>query len=220
MFLINAVYFKGIWTHPFRKELTTDRTFHLLHGTTVEVPMMQQTKSFQYFETETFQAIRLPYGKGSFSMLLVLPADDYGLERFVAEVRPENWAEWKSRFSARDVNIVMPRFKMEYDRRFNDPLIALGMKSVFDPRRADLTGLYEPSNAGDVNLFVSFVKQKTFLEVNEEGTEAAAVTGIGIVATSMPPPPVEMKVDRPFVCFIVDGKSGLILFMGAIVDPS
>lgn len=220
MFLINAVYFKGMWSHPFRKEATTDRDFHLPNGTTVKAPMMQQTRSFQYLETEKFQAIRLPYGTGSFSMFLFLPADGYGLERFIAEAGRESWAEWGRQFSFRDINIVMPRFTLEYDRRFDDPLAALGMKSVFDQAEADLTRLWDPPGAGSANLFVSFVRQKTFLEVNEQGTKAAAVTGIGVAVTSLPPPPVEMIVDRPFFCAIVDDKTGLILFMGAIVDPS
>lgn len=220
MFLINAVYFKGNWTYPFSEELTTDRPFHLLDGTTLDVPQMQQTRAFLYLGTEAFQAIRLPYGSGSFSMLLFLPELESGLEGFAAELSSENWDEWQDQFSSRRVNIAMPKFKLEYDRLLNEPLMALGMESAFDEARADLTGLWEPPEFRSFNLYVSFVRQKTFLEVNEEGTEAAAVTGIGVTVTSVPPPPVKMIVDRPFFCAIVDDNTGLILFMGAIVDPT
>jgi serine protease inhibitor len=220
MFLINAVYFKGSWTYPFLENLTSDGAFNLLDGSTVDIPMMQQTEDFRYFETGEFQAIRLPYGDESFSMLLFLPAAESGLEKFAADLSRENWAEWQNQFRSRDVNIVMPRFKLEYDRMLNEPLEALGMKTAFNGELADLTGLWDPAEVSSQNLYVSFVRQKTFLEVNEEGTEAAAVTGIGVSIASMPPPPVQMKVDRPFFCAIVDDTTGLILFMGAIVDPS
>jgi serine protease inhibitor len=221
MFLINAVYFKGAWTHPFPEGLTIDRAFHLLDGATLDVPMMQHTEGFRYLETDTFQAIRLPYGEGSFSMYLFLPAEDFGLKRFIDDVNPSSWTKWQGRFQTRQVNIVMPRYKLEYGRSFTEPLMALGMKTAFDKHEADLTALWNPMEVNTLNLYVGFVRQKTFLEVNEEGTEAAAVTAVGIVNfDSMPLPPIEMVVDRPFFCAIVDDTSGLILFMGAIVNPA
>jgi len=220
MFLINAVYFKGTWAHQFDKSRTEDRPFHLLGGTTADVPMMRQTRTFKYLGHETFQAIRLPYGSGSFSMYLFLPAKDYGLERFVADVTPENWAKWTGAFASQEVYIRVPRFKLEDDHSFNDALKSMGMKSAFDEQAADLTGLWDPAETMSPNLYVSFVRQKTYVDVNEEGTEAAAVTGIGVATASMPPTPIEMTIDRPFFCAIVDDTTGLILFMGAIVDPS
>lgn len=220
MFLMNAVYFKGKWTYPFSRELTSDRDFHRLDGATTQIPMMQQTRELEYFATEAFQAVRLPYGKGSCSMLLFLPAGDYGLQTLVTAITPERLAEWQTQFRSQDLHLMMPRFTLKYEIFLNDPLTALGMKSAFDPELADLSGLWDRPAAGSFNLFVSYVRQKTFVEVNEEGTEAAAVTDIGIKATSVPPPPIEMIVDRPFICAIVDDHSGLILFMGAIIDPA
>jgi len=220
MFLVNAVYFKGVWASQFRKDMTADAAFYLPGGGTVQVPMMQQTHSFQYFATNEFQAIRLPYGGNSYSMLVFLPVADHGLDQLVADITPETWPEWRKRLSYREVHLTMPRFKLEYSRLFNKPLIALGMESAFDSRTADFSGLWDASKTADPGVYVSFVIQKTFLEVNEEGTEAAAATAIGIKADSVPPPPEEMRVDRPFLCAIVDDRSGLILFMGAIDDPS
>jgi len=220
MFLMNAVYFKGKWTHPFSKEQTANRPFHRLDGSVTELPMMGQTESFRYFATDSFQAIRLPYGSESCHMVLFLPSANHDLAGFVATLSPDRWAVWRDQFRYQDVHLVMPRFTLEYEIPLNEPLQAMGMTSAFDLEAADLSGLWDPPEVRSFNLYVSSVRQKTFVEVNEEGTEAAAVTSVGITASSVPPPPREMIVDRPFFFAIVDRTTDLILFMGAIVDPA
>ncbi|MDH4155948.1 MAG: carboxypeptidase regulatory-like domain-containing protein [candidate division Zixibacteria bacterium] len=223
MFLINALYFKGMWTHPFDTNHTHEGDFTLLDGNRKKHPLMQQTGRFGYFATETFQAISLPYGNGRSSMLVVLPGAENGLEQFQKDLTAENWEQWRLALRPgmeQEGTIVLPRFKLEYERTLNDALIAMGMKAAFHPAAADFRGMWMPKP--DSNIFISLVKQKTFLEVNEEGTEAAAVTVVGMAladAVMDTPPPFEMIVDRPFFCAIVDNKSGLPLFMGSIVDP-
>jgi serine protease inhibitor len=225
MFLINAIYFKGLWKYPFDKNVTRERDFALPDGNKVKTPLMERTDKFDYIETDDFQAIGLPYGDGHLSMLVFLPAADHALSRFVSELTFEKWQEWASalgRYGARrEGTIALPRLKMEYQAELNRTLQALGMRTAFMPDSANFAGLWERREG--VNVFVSKVKQKTFLEVNEEGSEAAAVTSVEMRMTSTAVEttarPFEMIVDRPFFCAIVNWDSGLTLFMGAIVDP-
>jgi serpin B len=230
MLLINAIYFKGTWSYQFEENNTTDRDFTLLDGSVIQHPLMNQEQEFYYAETDDFQAISLPYGDGKVSMLVFLPSEETGLEGFLAKLSPASWQEWLGSLVRREGTIALPKFKLEYEKKLNDPLKQMDMGIAFDPLKADLTGMWDPNQPTDVgaamaniqNLFIGEVKQKTFLEVNEEGTEAAAVTSIGIVATSAvheTQPPFQMVVDRPFFCAIVDKESGLAMFMGTIVDP-
>jgi len=214
MFLLNAIYFKGEWSDKFDTSLTYDSDFNLLNGTKKTISMMSRTGKYNYYENEKFQAIRLPYGiSGDVSMYIFLPASNSTLKEFNGNLNNENWTGWMESFSEKEVNIGMPRFKSEYEIVLNDTLKALGMDIAFDPDKADFTNLI--SGGG---VFISEVKQKTFIEVNEEGSEAAAATYVGIAKTAAVKP-VIMTVDRPFFCAIADNKSGTILFMGNIVEP-
>jgi serpin B len=218
MFLINAVYFKGQWQREFDAAHTSEHPFTLLDGRTSNHPLMQQRGKYLYQENSQFQAVGLPYGNGNLSMYVFLPQPDLSLTQFYQQVLvADRWEAMMNRFTRRDGTIQLPRFKYEYKTRLNDALIALGMPLVFDPKAADLTGITE-----DVDSYVSEVRHKTFIEVNEEGTEAAAVTSVGVRTTSIqiPTEPFAMKVDRPFFYVIRDNGSGAILFMGSVVNPT
>jgi serpin B len=214
LFLINAIYFKGNWMEQFDKDKTVERPFYLVDGTQKEHPMMSQSGEYQYYEDDTVQAISLPYGKGRLSFYVFLPRENISLDTFEQQLTPENWQQWMNQFGKRDGSIVLPRFKLEYEIQLNKALKALGMDVAFDDR-ADF------SNMTEEDVLINQVKHKTFVEVNEEGTEAAAATSIGMVLTSaaIPQTPFEMVVDRPFFCAIRDNQTGTILFMGSIREP-
>jgi len=216
LYLLNAIYFKGNWATPFDKSKTKDGQFTLPSGAKKKLPLMSQNGRFRYFENEKFQAVSLPYGAGRMSMYVFLPAKNSNLKAFQAELSATNFESWTSELRSTEGNIALPRFKLEYEITLNNTLKALGMETAFDPERANFGAMYtKPPSA---NVFISEVKHKTFVEVNEEGTEAAAVTSGGMQVTSFVPP-FKMTVDRPFFCAIRDNQTGAILFMGAIVEP-
>lgn len=214
--LVNAIYFLGNWTEPFPKEATKDHPFTKLDGTQKQHPMMfQQMSEVQYYRNEIFRAISLPYGGKRLSMYIFLPHKEIGLKNFYENLNSENWDKWISQFtkySKRDVTeelyVGLPRFKLEYSIKLNDTLKALGMDIAFT-KNADFSAM----TSQPVSL--SFVKQKTFLDVNEAGTAAAAVTAMGSTRSASEP----MIVNRPFFFAIRDNQTGTILFMGSIVDP-
>ncbi|MGI0485593.1 serpin family protein [Pantanalinema rosaneae CENA516] len=214
MFLINAIYFKGNWTTQFDKQLTTNQPFRLSNGQQKTVAMMSQRGDYRYYETDQFQAVNLPYGDRRVSMVIFLPKQTSNLSQFYKTLTAENWQTWSQRFRSRPGTVQIPRFKMEYDIELNQALSNLGMAEAFG-RRANF------SNLSDTPMQIDQVKHKTFVEVNEEGTEAAAVTSIGIRTTSiqLDDTPFTFKADRPFFCAIRDNQTGTILFMGAIVNP-
>jgi serine protease inhibitor len=215
MFLINAIYFKGSWTNAFDKKQTTESPFYLVSGENKKHPMMSQTGEYKYLETDEFQAVSLPYGKdGKVSFYVFLPKEKSSLKAFNKTLNAENWEKWMNQFSRRDGSVSLPRFKMNYDVSLKDSLVALGMGEAFG-NKADFSGIGK-------SLAISEVKHKTFVEVNEEGTEAAAVTSVGIRATSamIKPEPFEMVINRPFFTCIRDNQTGSILFMGSIVNPT
>jgi serine protease inhibitor len=212
LFLVNAVYFKGNWTKPFDPKLTTDRPFTLLSGSSKPVPMMSQQGNYLYAETEEFQAIGLPYGGGRLSMYVFLPKPS--VTDFAANLTSENWDNWTGQFSKRRGSIQLPRFKFEYGVNLTEPLKAIGMANAFDPAKANFSGI------SDQRTVISQVQHKTFIEVNEEGTEAAASTSVGIATLSAPTDaPFQMVVDRPFFAAIRDNETGTVLFVGRVVEP-
>lgn len=215
LFLINAIYFKGNWSKKFDQNLTTELPFYLLDGTQKQHPLMLGSGNYKYYENETFQAISLPYGEGRLSFYVFLPRESTTLKAFEQQLSHQNWQQWMEQFGKRNGTIKLPRFKFEYDIQLNDALRALGMEVAFSPRAdfADMTS---------TPVAIDQVKHKTFVEVNEEGTEAAAVTSIGITRTSaeISPSPFQMVVDRPFFCAIRDNQTGTVLFMGSIVEPN
>jgi serpin B len=211
LFLINAIYFKGRWADEFDPSQTTNEPFFTTGGS-IQHPMMSQTGRYRYYENEQFQAVSLPYGNGRLSLYVFLPRENSNLTSFYQQLDSANWEKWLTQFRQREGSIRLPRFQMEYDLTLNDTLKALGMEVAFG-ESADFSAM------GD-DLALSEVKHKTFVEVNEEGTEAAAVTSGRVTIVSAPiDPPFQMIVNRPFFCAIRDNQTGTVLFMGSIVEP-
>ncbi|MCG8362581.1 MAG: serpin family protein [Pseudanabaenales cyanobacterium] len=216
LFVINAVYFKGNWTNAFDPERTTEQPFHLLNGSTKPHLQMSQEDQYLYYETDQFQAVSLPYGDGGLSLYVFLPKQHSSLADFQSSLSAEAWSDWMTQFGRRPGAIKLPRFQFEYETGLKPILETLGMGIAFDPTRANFAKLSPDST------FISQVQHKTFIEVNEEGTEAAGSTSIGMTVTSVSPEPepaFEMIVDQPFFIAIRDNSTGAILFMGAIVEP-
>ncbi len=214
LFLINAIYFKGKWSNEFDRNQTAEYPFYLISGKQKQHPMMSQKGDYKYYENEQFQAVGLPYGAdGKISFYIFLPQKNSNLKAFYQNLNFENWEKWMTQFKKQEGFIRLPRFKTDYNVTLNDALKALGMEEAFT-NKANFSGIGK-------NLSLSQVQHKTFVEVNEEGTEAAAATSVGVVATSFKqkPEPFRMIVDRPFFCAIRDNQTGSILFMGAISEP-
>lgn len=220
LFLINAIYFKGQWQISFQKEKTRDDVFRLASGRQKKLPMMFQSGKYFYQRGKDFQAVILPYGMGRMSMYVFLPDETTPLDQFERNVTQENWETWMRGFRVAPGELTLPRFKIEYAADLIDMLKALGMTEAFDPGRADFSGIAELS-AGN-RIYISKVKHKAFVEVNEEGTVAAAVTSVEGSLTSAQPPQQNfvMKVDRPFFLAIRDNATGNVLFIGSVVDPA
>jgi serine protease inhibitor len=214
--LVNTLYFEGKWQYPFPKDATSDAPFYLESGATKQVPMMRLSERLPYYTGEGFQAVALPYGRGDYRFYLFLP--DKG--RTVADLRqqltPENWGKWLGAFRVVQGSLQMPRFKIEAKYDLRPPLSALGMGVAFDPDRADFSRIADVSPE---RLFIQKAIQKAVVEVDEEGTKAAAATGITVGVTSVPVDRFNMVVDRPFLFAIVHQPSGVVLFLGVVRQP-
>lgn len=215
LFLINAIYFKGTWTAEFDKAQTREEPFTTGSGQQKRHPMMHQSGTYDYYEGKDFQSVSLPYGGGRASMYIFLPGEGASLDQFQKDLTAANWDSWMKQFVKTKGDIGVPRFKVEYEIGLNEALKALGMAVAFDQARADFSGITSEK------AFISQVKHKTFAEVNEEGTEAAAVTSVEMTVTSVQRPrkSFRMIVNRPFFCAIRDNKTGTVLFVGSITDP-
>jgi len=214
-YLINAIYFKGSWTARFDKGLTRPGTFRLANGAAATVPMMTHGHSVRvrYARAEGVTVLDLPYGGEAFSMTIVLPQVAGGIDSLVQGLTEERWRGWVAALDSGSLEVVMPKFTLTYGLTMNDVLRALGMPSAFcDAPHPDFTRL-NPSGA----LCISDVRHKTFVDVNEEGTEAAAATSVEISFTSLAAP---LQVDRPFVFAIRERLSGAILFLGRVMNPA
>jgi serine protease inhibitor len=225
--LLNAVYFKGEWTHKFDKAQTQQRDFTLAGGAVKQVPRMAQTGRFDYFETPDMQAIRLAFGTGDLVMEVLLPAKSSSLGALEAALTLEHWSGWQTHYVPRPGKIELPRFELNSHYRLNEPLQSLGMTRAFHvdgPDAAQLADMFSaaPGQAPAGNFYISWVLQSSYWKVDEEGSEAAAVTTTGVRAAALarPEEPFQMIVDRPFFCAIEDRRSGALLFVGAIYDPS
>ena len=219
LFLINAIYFKGQWTNEFEKGKTRDDDFKLADGGQKKLPMMSQSGRYNYYKGKDFQAVSLPYGTGRMSMYVFLPDKRTTLDQFERDLTVENWETWIKSFRMAPGEVVLPRFKIEYEVDLNDVLKVMGMAEAFDSHRANFSGIAQLGQAE--GIYISKVKHKTFAEVNEEGTVAAAVTAVEARATSVQLPQENfiMKVDRPFFVVIRDNLTGVVVFMGSIVNP-
>ncbi|MFO7915220.1 MAG: serpin family protein [Candidatus Krumholzibacteriales bacterium] len=217
-FLINAVYFKGIWQKEFDPEKTSVKDFHPASGNPVRVDMMRRSDEFRYLDADSFRAVAIPYGEGEMSVYLFLPDRDCGLSGFNDSFAYERWNQTRNSFRPGEGTVELPRLKIEYKSVLNEPLRKLGMGKAFSRPDADFSRMCEVKGE---NVFISEVLHKTFLKVNEEGTEAAAVTSVRMKVTSAreEPPPFHLVFDRPFFMMIVDEISGAVLFMGNITFP-
>lgn len=214
--LVNAIYFKGDWAYAFDKKQTRERTFHPEDGTTKDMPLMRLKKKLPYMENDHFQAVSLPYGDKNMSMKVFLPKENSSLKEFLKMLTSDNWKDWSDQFQKKKGTVLLPKFQLKYDILLNEPLKELGMKTAFDKNHADFSKMIQE----DQPAFISKVKQKTSLEVNEEGTEAAAATSVGITTSSATVDgPFRMEVNRPFFVAISDDETGAILFMGSISNP-
>lgn len=218
--LTNAVYFKGRWAEEFPKEATRPRDFLLADGTRKAVATMHITGLRRYLEGDGFRAVRLAYRGLRMALYVFLPDPGNSLAAFRDTLTPERWDGWMTRFQTRDVSIALPRFRAEGTFPLVEPLGKLGIRDAFDPVRASLHAMFPASYFQSApNVFVSEAVQKTWIEVNEEGTEAAAVTLAAMEAAGFSPPPVPFVVARPFIAAVRDDDTGAILFIGQLFDP-
>ena len=214
MYLINAIYFKGDWTQQFDEARTQPRPFHLADGTTVNVPTMTYPHPARIRRVETPDAsvVDLPYGGEAFSMTLVLPRDTATVDDLVAGLTFEQWHEWTDNLDSTGAQLYLPKFKLKNNLTLNATLQTLGMGIAFT-EFADFSRM-----SRSVGVQITDVLHRTYVDVNEEGTEAAAATavGMGVICVCEPPP---IQIDRPFVFALRENLSGTILFMGVIRDP-
>ncbi len=216
--LTNAIYFYGAWRSAFEEALTAEGVFHLLDGGEVAVPMMRQTEHFGYAAGEGYQAVQLPYQGGRAAMLILLP--DEG--RFLAFENALDAARLAAALDAlgpAELALTMPRWEHESEFSLVETLKALGMPDAFEEGRADFSGMADLATAGG-NLFISEVVHKAFIRVDEQGTEAAAATGVVVGITAMGPPPIEVTLDRPFIYVIYDLETEAVLFAGRVLNPA
>jgi serine protease inhibitor len=212
MFLINALYFKGAWRLAFDPKRTQAAPFHAADGTLQSVPTMQlEPVPHRYAATADARVLELLYGNGAFAMTIVLPQEGGSLTGLLAGLDAARWAAWTGSLAETKLGLTLPKFRIEYKRELKDDLSQLGMRVAFDDQRADFSRMADLSQSG--RLFITRVTQKTFVDVNEEGTEAAAATSVGVGVTSAP---ATLRVDQPFLFVIRERLSGTIFFVGLV----
>jgi serpin B len=214
MILINAIYFNCVWETSFDPEDTGKAPFFKETGEKWgEVDMMQIESTFRASFTDKFSAVELPYKNGKFSMYLFLPREGSGVRELAGSLNGDTWSDWLEGFSEmKDFEVHMPKFKFEYERSLADDLKAMGLEVAFTDQ-ADFSGI------SPVDLLISDVIHKTYIDVNEEGTEAAAVTAVVFETTSIGPPSY-IRLDRPFLFAITENSSKSILFIGMVTQPA
>lgn len=214
MYVINAIYFKGTWKYQFDKSKTIDDKFYALGTDGVTVKMMTQENEFRFKQENNFKAIELPYGNESFRMLILMPGAETSLENVLQNFNKNKFESLTEGMQKLKTVLMLPKFKVEYEKNLNETLKAMGIKDAFIPGAADLTGINKNSD-----LYIDNVKHKTFVEIDEEGTEAAAVTSVEVGVTSIGENSI-IKIDRPFIFFIYEKNTNTVLFIGKIVNPS
>ncbi|KAA9339133.1 serpin family protein [Hymenobacter busanensis] len=212
LFLINAIYFKGSWTTGFDKQLTRTANFTLPSGSFKPVDMMLlRNGQYAYYQDATKQVVDLPYGNRQYSMTLVLPKGTATVQDIARDLSSQNLSAWLGAASTSSLDLYLPKFRMEYEIKLNETLKQLGMGVAFTGQ-ANFSRML----VGQDNLAISEVMHKSFVDVDESGTEAAAATSVGIVTTSVPP---SVRFDRPFVFLIREKSSNAILFIGQLTNP-
>jgi serpin B len=217
--LINAIYFNARWKTSFDEEETSNEDFDIGDGSTVPVDLMYLDSELKYFENDDFQAVKLPYGEdGDYSMSIYLPTETSDISSFINTLTKEELDEWDNEFEYKEGLLRLPRFRTEFSKNLTEDLKVLGIEKAFEAD-ADLTKIVESKP-----IFISQVQHKTYIDVTEQGTEAAAVTAVTLVTSTAiseePPDRFEMIVDRPFFFTINDNRYNNILFMGTIINPA
>jgi serpin B len=215
MFLINAIYFNGKWQYQFDPSKTSNSEFTLAGGQTVSAPMMKMKKKFAYSEQTGYKALKMPYGRGKFQMVALLPDQGNTPEAVAGQLDPTKWETLTASLANPvEIDVWFPKFQYSWDIELNQMLSSMGMAIAFSKTSADFSKI----NA-DQQIFITKVKHKTFIKVDEEGTEAAATTSVGIGETSMPANPLEFHANRPFLYVITEEDTGAILFIGKVENP-
>ena len=215
MYLINAIYFNATWKYEFEKEDTYQGDFNLADGTKHQVDYMRVSGNFQYTSNEDFTAVELPYGDSTFSMVVMLPSTEKEVSDLVSVLDGTHWDAWFENSIYTGVQIDLPKFKYEFKKLLNDPLTDLGLGVAFSEVEADFTRIHP-----DGDLFISRVIHQTFIDVQEEGTEAAAATIVEISFTSTGGgDPINFKADKPFLYLIKENSTGAIVFIGKVGKP-
>ncbi|MDH5405343.1 MAG: serpin family protein [Candidatus Aminicenantes bacterium] len=212
--LVNAIYFKGNWASQFKEKQTENAPFRLLSRETIQVPTMSQKQKFGYAEDQSLQILELPYIGDDISMLVLLPKQVNGLSEIEKNLTVENLRKWTAHLSEQEVMVFLPKFKMTSEFRLDKALISMGMSEAFDMNKANFAGM-----DGNPNwLYIAAVIHKAFVDVNEEGTEAAAATAV--VTKALSAPPLTFRADHPFIFLIRENLTGSILFIGRVTDPT
>jgi serine protease inhibitor len=212
MFLVNAVYFKAPWQTPFEPKATAAQPFTRADGSSSDVPTMFLDGTMPSLRNPDVQMVELPYAGGAFAMVLLAPASGMDLDRLVGQLSPDRWQQWSAALEPGRIMLRLPKFRFEYAIGLNEALRQLGMGIAFEPGVADFTRIADYDD-----LHISRVQHKTFIDVHELGTEAAAATSVTMSLTSMPP---EFRFDRPFLFAIRERESGALLFIGRVANPS
>lgn len=207
-YLMNATYFKSQWAEKFPKGSTVKVPFTSVDGSQVSVEMMRNEKHFNYQDNDVLRGVNLPYGNGAYSMMVILPAEGKTLEDVTEYLNAESWAEFKHSMVRCHVDLWLPKFETKFEIELNDILSAMGMPSAFDPRKADFTAMSKAA------LCLSFVKQNAVIKVDEEGTEAAAVSFAGMYTAAAPGQHIVFHADKPFLYLITESSTGVVLFAG------
>ena len=216
MVLLNAIYFNGIWKNKFDEKGTHNLPFTKTNGTNIEVPMMQKEEKLDYTTNSLFSAIKMPYGNGQYNMTVILPKTGKTSQDIIDALSFLNWKKWMTEFETKNpVVVTMPRFKFAFETELKNVLKGMGMVKAFQPKIADF------SKISDEDLYISSAIHKSFIDVNENGTEAAAVTSITFTTTSAgnEPPKTIFYVDKPFVFAITEKDTDAILFIGEVNHP-
>jgi serine protease inhibitor len=215
MILLNAIYFNGIWKTKFDEKATHNLPFNFADGTQKEVPTMKLENSLEYTSNDLFSAVNLPYGNGQFQMTVLLPNEGKTTKNMIAQLNTDNWRGWMKSFKSGDCVVTMPRFKFSWDMELNDVLKTMGMQKAFTSM-ADFSGICK-----DGGLYIDKVIHKTYIDVNESGTEAAAVTAVVMRFTSSLEPDLRkyFTVNHPFLFAITEKTTGAILFIGEVTNP-
>ena len=211
--LTNAIYFKGSWARKFEARATRTSPFWLSDDRKVDAPMMAQEGTFRYLAQDLIEVVELPYAGNQVSMVIVFPRKGVNLGRVEGMLTPENLRQWLSRMPEKKMEVIIPKFKLESSFLLNRALASLGMPDAFT-QQADFSGM-----TGQKDLLISAAIHKAFVEVNEEGTEAAAATAIVMGTKAVMDAPPRFVADRPFIFAIVDKTTSSVLFLGRLDEP-